>query len=70
MQGQRMSYDDPPALAPCVNIAHEINEDSPLHGKSLADMAAEEGAIFVSVAATDDISLQVVSESRTCRMIL
>ena len=53
-----MSYDDPPSMAPCVNIAHEITETSPLWGKSAAEIELEEGAIIVSIAAVDDVSLQ------------
>ena len=32
MQGVRMEYSEPPAMAPCVTIAHEINMESPLYG--------------------------------------
>eukprot|EP00891_Asterochloris_glomerata_P009457 jgi/Astpho2/9457/fgenesh1_pg.00145_%23_62_t len=65
-KGQRMSYDDPPSMAPCVNIAHEITETSPLWGKSAAEIELEEGAIIVSIAAVDDVSLQA-SGSRNQR---
>lgn len=54
-----MEFNDPPAMSPAVNIAHEITEDSPLFQKSPADIKAEDGAIFVSISATDDSSLQV-----------
>lgn len=50
---------DHTALAPSLVISHEINEDSPLHGLSVEDIRASDGAIFVSVAATDDNHLQV-----------
>ena len=32
MQGVRMEYSEPPAMAPCVTIAHEIDMESPLYG--------------------------------------
>lgn len=50
---------DHTALAPSLVISHEITEDSPLHGLTLQDIKAADGAIFVSVAATDDNHLQV-----------
>jgi len=50
---------DHTALAPSLVISHEITEDSPLHGLSVEDIRAADGAIFVSVAATDDNHLQV-----------
>ena len=50
---------DHTALAPSLVISHEITEDSPLHGLSGEDIRAADGAIFVSVAATDDNHLQV-----------
>jgi hypothetical protein len=34
-QGERMDYTDPPAMAPSVTIAHEINESSPLYNKTV-----------------------------------
>ena len=37
-QGAPMETDCPPAMAPCFNISHVIDEHSPLHGKSLQDM--------------------------------
>ncbi len=59
-QGTSLEYSDPPALAPCVNVSHDITEASPLHSRSLEDLAAEDGAIFVSMSATDERSLQPV----------
>ncbi|KAK9805679.1 hypothetical protein WJX72_011464 [[Myrmecia] bisecta] len=56
----KMEFVDPPAMAPCVNIAHQVDEHSPLYGKSAADIKAEEGAVYVSVSATDDNFLQTV----------
>ena len=50
---------DHTALAPSLVISHEITEDSPLHGLTMEDIRAADGAIFVSVAATDDNHLQV-----------
>ncbi len=50
---------DHTALAPSLVISHEISEDSPLHGLTIEDIRAADGAIFVSVAATDDNHLQV-----------
>ena len=50
---------DPTAIAPSLIIAHEIDEASPLHNLTAEDIRAAEGAIFVSVAATDDNSKQV-----------
>ena len=38
-----METDSPPAMAPCFNISHVIDEHSPLHGKSLQDMQARLG---------------------------
>ncbi len=52
---------DHTALAPSLVISHEISEDSPLHGLTMEDIRAADGAIFVSVAATDDNHLQVGS---------
>ena len=49
---------DHTALAPSLVISHEITEDSPLHGLTMEDIRAADGAIFVSVAATDDKHLQ------------
>jgi len=39
-QGAPMETDCPPAMAPCFNISHVIDEHSPLYGKSLQDMQA------------------------------
>lgn len=58
-QGRRCEVTDPTAIAPALIIAHEIDEASPLHGLMPEDIHAAEGAIFVSVAATDDNSKQV-----------
>lgn len=55
-----MEFTDPPALAPCVNVTHTIDEASPLHGKSKEALREEDGAIFVSMSATDERSLQPV----------
>ena len=52
---------DHTALAPSLVISHEITESSPLHGLSIEDIRAANGAIFVSVAATDDNHLQASS---------
>ena len=57
-QGQRCEVVDHTALAPSLVISHEITESSPLHGLSIEDIRAANGAIFVSVAATDDNHLQ------------
>ena len=57
-QGDRLDYSDPPAMAPTVNIAHRINETSPLHGLSADDISRDEGGIYISVSATDSSSLQ------------
>ena len=54
---------DPTAVAPSLIIAHEIDEASPLHGLTPEDIVAAEGAIFVSVSATDDNSKQVSRDS-------
>ena len=53
---------DHTALAPSLVISHEITEDSPLYGLSVEDIRAADGAIFVSVAATDDNHLQVTRQ--------
>lgn len=58
-QGRRCEVTDPTAIAPSLIIAHEIDEASPLHNLTAEDIRAAEGAIFVSVAATDDNSKQV-----------
>ncbi|CAK0786641.1 hypothetical protein CVIRNUC_009855 [Coccomyxa viridis] len=60
MKGQRCEVVDHTALAPSLVISHEITETSPLHGLSIEDIQAANGAIFVSVAATDDNHLQSV----------
>ena len=57
-QGQRCEVVDHTALAPSLVISHEITETSPLHGLSIDDIREANGAIFVSVAATDDNHLQ------------
>ncbi|EIE23165.1 E set domain-containing protein [Coccomyxa subellipsoidea C-169] len=59
-EGRRCEVTDPTAIAPSLIIAHEIDEASPLHGLTAEDIRAAEGAIFVSVAATDDNSKQSV----------
>lgn len=46
-------------MAPSLIIAHEIDEASPLHNVTPEDIVAADGAIFVSVSATDDNSKQV-----------
>ncbi|CAL8465349.1 g4884 [Coccomyxa elongata] len=59
-KGRRCEVTDPTAVAPSLIIAHEIDEASPLHNLTSEDIAAAEGAIFVSVSATDDNSKQSV----------
>ncbi|KAK9903246.1 hypothetical protein WJX75_000664 [Coccomyxa subellipsoidea] len=59
-EGRRCEVTDPTAIAPSLIIAHEIDEVSPLHNLTAEDIRAAEGAIFVSVAATDDNSKQAV----------
>ena len=63
VQGRRCEVVDHTALAPSLVISHEITEDSPLYGLSVEDIRAADGAIFVSVAATDDNHLQVGLDS-------
>lgn len=43
LQGKPLAYVPPPIFAPVMTIAHEINAGSPLHGKTLEDIAAGEG---------------------------
>ena len=52
-----------PALPPTFVISHTIDEDSPLFGKSEADIIAEEGFIWGSVVCRDAITSQVLFEA-------
>ena len=64
VQGRRCEVVDHTALAPSLVISHEITEDSPLHGLTIEDIQEANGAIFVSVAATDDNHLQVAWQEK------
>ena len=48
-----METDCPPAMAPCFNISHTIDEHSPLHGKSLQDMQVCYGPHLASALPRD-----------------
>ncbi|KAK9797007.1 hypothetical protein WJX73_004119 [Symbiochloris irregularis] len=58
--GSRLDYADPPAMAPTVNIAHSIDEHSPLFQLTPTDIIDQEGGIYISISATDSNSLQTV----------
>lgn len=64
MRMARIELDEPPAMAPCINIACPIGPDSPLWGKTHADLENEGAAIYVALAATDNQHFQEVYARR------
>lgn len=64
MRMSRIELDEPPAMAPCINIACPIGPDSPLWGKTHADLENEGAAIYVALAATDNQHFQEVYARR------
>jgi hypothetical protein len=64
MKMARMELDEPPAMAPCINVACPINPDSPLWGKTYHDLESEGAAIYVALAATDNQHFQEVFARR------
>eukprot|EP00892_Ulva_mutabilis_P008913 jgi/Ulvmu1/6394/UM003_0022.1 len=64
MRMARIELDEPPAMAPCINIACPIGPDSPLWGKTYADLENEGAAIYVALAATDNQHFQEVYARR------
>lgn len=64
MRMARIELAEPPAMAPCINIACPIGPDSPLWGKTHADLENEGAAIYVALAATDNQHFQEVYARR------
>jgi hypothetical protein len=60
MRMTRLDFDEPPAMAPGVNVVCHITPDSPLWGKTYWDLKSEAAAIYVSVSATDNQHFQEV----------
>lgn len=60
MRLQKVEVDEPPALAPSVNISCRITEGSPLAGKTYWDLERDGAGIIVSVTATDNQHFQEV----------
>jgi hypothetical protein len=60
MRMARLEVDEPPAMAPCVNITCRITEDSPLWGKTYWDLEREGAAVYAAIAATDNQHFQEV----------
>ena len=58
MQELRLDVVDTVALKPVFYITHALTHTSPLHRKSAADLERERGFLVLTVAATDDLSLQ------------
>eukprot|EP00803_Ostreobium_quekettii_P008836 evm.model.scf_195.1 EVM.evm.TU.scf_195.1 scf_195:9999-11709(-) len=56
--GSTLEFTQPPVMAPCFNLVHRINKDSPLYGMSYDDILQSDGNISASMGATDDQSLQ------------
>ena len=60
MRMTNLNVDPPPAMAPSINITCYITTDSPLWGKTYADLSSDGAAIYVAVAATDNQHYQEV----------
>lgn len=60
MRMTRLDFDEPPSMAPSVNVACRITPDSPLSGQTYWDLESEGAAICVSVSATDNQHFQEV----------
>ena len=60
MRMSRLEIDEPPAMAPSVNITCRITPDSPLWGKTYWDLESEGAGVYVAIAATDNQHFQEV----------
>lgn len=60
----RMELNEPPAMAPSINVTCKITPDTPLWGKTYHDLKAEGAAIYVALAATDNQHFQEVFARR------
>eukprot|EP00803_Ostreobium_quekettii_P008872 evm.model.scf_301.8 EVM.evm.TU.scf_301.8 scf_301:87517-89785(-) len=58
--GSALAIQQPPVMAPCFNMVHKINRDSPLFGMSPEEVLEAVGSISASIGATDIHSLQTL----------
>jgi hypothetical protein len=60
MRMARLEVEEPPAMAPCLNVTCRITEGTPLWGKTYWDLEQEGAAVYVAIAATDNQHFQDV----------
>ncbi|GMH38335.1 hypothetical protein BSKO_06219 [Bryopsis sp. KO-2023] len=58
--GTRLDWEEPPLLAPSFNLTHRVTETSPFYNMTEEEILRQGGSFTVSMAATDEQSLQTL----------